>query len=124
MTEQYWVVGGEYTDTEFREIAGGGAPERYGPYTDYDKARKTWAALSMAQIDNAHVRYSIERRGFSQFWVVGGRYESTAFKRIADGGAEERIGPFADYETALKEWRARSIVHIDEANVRYRIEQI
>jgi hypothetical protein len=124
MTEQYWVVGGEYTDTDFREIADGGEPERYGPYADYAKARSTWAALSMAHIDNAHVRYAIDRRGFSQYWVIGGRYESTEFKCIADGGAEERAGPFDDYDTALKEWRARSMAHIDEANVRFRIEQV
>lgn len=28
MTQRFWIVGGEYTDTDFREIAGGGGEER------------------------------------------------------------------------------------------------
>ena len=37
MTE-YWVVGGEYTDTSFTTIANGKEAERHGPYDDHDHA--------------------------------------------------------------------------------------
>ena len=63
MSERYWVVGGEYTDTSFTQIAGGKPEERHGPYTSADNARTAWAALSMATVDDAHARYRIERLG-------------------------------------------------------------
>jgi hypothetical protein len=59
--ERYWVVGGEYESTYFMRIAGGKAEERHGPYGDFGTARARWASLSMATVDNAHIRYRIER---------------------------------------------------------------
>ena len=38
-----------------------------------------------------------------QIRVVGGEYESTAFKNLAEGSTEVREGPFEDYDKALKE---------------------
>lgn len=56
---QYWVVGGEYTTTEFKELSPGKELEEYGPFHTYEAARKIWQARNMAQIDNALVRYRI-----------------------------------------------------------------
>jgi Domain of unknown function (DUF4170) len=123
MTQQYWVVGGEYTDTDFATIRDGQAEERYGPFDSLEKARAEWAGRSMAKVDNAMVRYRIEHSGGAKYWVVGGRYTTTEFRALADGGAEERHGPYADYDEAMKEWQARSMTQIDDAHVRYRIEQ-
>lgn len=123
MPQQYWVVGGEYTDTDFRTVRDGEEEERHGPFAELEAARKEWAGLSMAQVDNALVRYRIERGGETQYWVVGGRYKTTEFRVIAEGGSEERHGPYADYDAAKKDWQARSMAQIDDAHVRYRIEQ-
>ena len=90
---------------------------------DLEAARAEWAGRSMSQVDNAMVRYRIERGDEAEFWVVGGRYKTTEFRIIADGDAEERHGPFTDYDDAMKEWQARSMAEIDDAHVRYRIEQ-
>jgi len=87
-------VGGEYTATEFNELAGGGEPERHGPYETYEAARRAWSALSMKWVDSAFVKYEIERGGGEEYWVVGGRYTDTTFSEIADGAEEERVGPF------------------------------
>ncbi|MDX1737585.1 MAG: DUF4170 domain-containing protein [Alphaproteobacteria bacterium] len=57
---EYWVIGGEYTDTDFKTIASG-KEERFGPYQDREEARNKWKALSMADVDNAYVRYRIEK---------------------------------------------------------------
>ncbi len=56
---QYWVVGGEYTDTDFKVLSPGSVLEEYGPFFTYEAARKEWQARNMAKIDNAMVRYRI-----------------------------------------------------------------
>jgi Domain of unknown function (DUF4170) len=123
MPQRYWVVGGEYTDTDFTALVDGQDEERHGPYDELETARKEWAGLSMAKVDNAMVRYRIEHGGETEYWVIGGRYQTTEFQAIADGSTEERHGPYADYDEAMKEWQARSMSLIDDAHVRYRIEQ-
>ena len=57
----YWVVGGSYTDTTFKETVGGAPEERIGPFAGYDEAFDTWRARAMATVDDAHARYRIER---------------------------------------------------------------
>ena len=57
----YWVTGGEYTSTDFREMANGAKPLRYGPFRTYDDARAAWLAHSFANVDNCHVRFTIVR---------------------------------------------------------------
>jgi hypothetical protein len=56
---QYWVVGGEYTDTDFKTLSPGVEMEEYGPFHTYEAARKEWQGRNMARIDNAMVRYRI-----------------------------------------------------------------
>lgn len=56
---QYWVVGGEYKSTDFKDLAVGVELEEYGPFHTYEAARKEWHARNMARIDNAMVRYRI-----------------------------------------------------------------
>lgn len=55
------------------------------------------------------------------YWVIGGEYTDTSFTLIKGGDAEERIGPFRDYDTAKSVWAKLAWQHVDEANVRYRI---
>jgi Domain of unknown function (DUF4170) len=55
----YWVVGGEYTGTDFRILAPGARLERHGPYTNRRDAYEVWQDLSWRQVDNCHVRYRI-----------------------------------------------------------------
>jgi hypothetical protein len=124
MPESYWVIGGEYTDTGFTRIAGGGEERRVGPFPSYDEARRQWAALSMAAVDNALVRYRIDRRGATQYWVVGGEYTDTSFGRMVAGAAEKRVGPFTSYDEARRKWAALSMASVDNALVRYRIDQV
>jgi hypothetical protein len=42
---------------------------------------------------------------------------------MADGGAEERFGPFASYAAAKAEWQRRAWSTVDDAHARYRIEE-
>lgn len=55
----FWVVGGEYRDTEFKSFAPGKQEERYGPFATYRDAYDTWSAHARATIDDATVRYRI-----------------------------------------------------------------
>lgn len=121
---KYWVVGGEYESTDFARIAGGKAEDRHGPFANFADARAEWASLSMAQVDNAHVRYRIEKEDAREFWVVGGRYADTRFTRIAGGGKEERLGPFKSEREALDVWRAKAFQTVDDALARYHIERL
>lgn len=57
----FWVVGRAYTGTDFKIIVGGGVEERYGLFADYDEAKAAWRAKAMDIIDDAYVRYSVEK---------------------------------------------------------------
>lgn len=59
--DEYWVVGGQYTETDFKTIRDGGEEERIGPFTDLEKARSEWKSKSMNNIDDAYCRYRIEK---------------------------------------------------------------
>lgn len=55
----FWVVGGEYTDTNFREIMPGHTEERHGPFASYEEAYKKWSARAWATVDDAMTRFRI-----------------------------------------------------------------
>jgi hypothetical protein len=57
----------------------------------------------------------------SEFCVFGGEYKDTGFDVLAPGVKLERYGPFASYEVARKEWRARTMATVDNALIRYLI---
>jgi hypothetical protein len=56
---RYWVIGGEYSNADFREIAAGKAEERLGPFATYEEAHKAWAARAWATVDDALMRFRI-----------------------------------------------------------------
>ena len=55
----YWVVGGKYKDTEFKQILKGSKIEKYGPYNSYLEAKKEWDKISWKNVDDCYVRYMI-----------------------------------------------------------------
>jgi len=57
----FWVVGGAYTSTEFREIVGGGEETWKGPFETIDDARALWRSLAWETVDDAHTRWRIEK---------------------------------------------------------------
>ena len=57
-SRQYWVIGGEYRDTSFRELTDRPA-EAVGPFADYDQALAVWRERSLATRPQPHVRYTI-----------------------------------------------------------------
>ena len=57
---QFWVVGGEYTDSRFRDLVGG-SEEWIGPFQDYESAKEEWAKLAWQSVDHCATRYRIER---------------------------------------------------------------
>jgi hypothetical protein len=58
---EFWVIGGRYTDTDFKEIEGGGEEERYGPFESESDALKKWRERAWATVDDAFAAYRIER---------------------------------------------------------------
>lgn len=58
MNKQYWVIGGEFSDTSFRELIDA-APQAKGPFDRYDQALSVWRALTESTRALAHVRYTI-----------------------------------------------------------------
>ncbi len=120
MAEQYYVVGGEYADTTFTQIAPGHVEERFGPFAERE-AHECWRALTGKTVDNAMVRYFIRRADEAEtdgWYVVGGEYADTSFTRIAEGHRFETYGPFSRKE-ALNTWRALTGKTVDNAMVRY-----
>jgi len=57
---QFWVVGGEYTDTHFHEAVGG-SEEWIGPFDDYQAAKAEWAKHAWSSVEDCNTRYRIER---------------------------------------------------------------
>jgi Domain of unknown function (DUF4170) len=57
--KRYWVLGGDYTDTGFRDLVPGAREERYGPYDSYHAAHDAWQTRSWATVDSATKRYRI-----------------------------------------------------------------
>lgn len=55
----FWVVGGAYKDTGFREAVGE-REDWIGPFPDYESARKEWARHAWRSVDDCAVRYRIE----------------------------------------------------------------
>lgn len=53
----YFVVGGRYADTTFRELLA--ADPVAGPFASYPEAVEAWRASSMAHVDEAFVRYLV-----------------------------------------------------------------
>ncbi|MBC7134432.1 MAG: DUF4170 domain-containing protein, partial [Oceanibaculum nanhaiense] len=58
------------------------------------------------------------------YWVVGGIYTDTSFTQMANGGPEERHGPFDAYEQAKKAWQEKAWSTVDDCNARFRIERL
>ena len=56
---QYWVVGGEYADARFAEIAPSETEERHGPFATYEEALKVWSGRAWATVDNALIRFRV-----------------------------------------------------------------
>ncbi len=121
--DQHWIVGGEYTDTTFTTLADGTTEQRIGPFASSEAARRVWAGLAQKSVDDAHVRYHLERDGSVEYWVVGGTYTDTNFRQTVGGVAEERLGPFVTYDAALEAWRGKAWATADDGHVRFRIER-
>ena len=121
--QRYWVVGGEYKTTHFEKLAEGVTEERYGPFSSLEEARAKWAERAMATVDNAHVRFRIDKDESTEWFVVGGRYTDTDFTQTVPGTEEERLGPFATREEAVDAWRDRAWSTVDDAFAAYRIEE-
>ena len=56
---RYWVIGGEYKTTDFRDMANGKGPLRFGPFETYEQAKAAWQAQSWANVDSCHHRFTI-----------------------------------------------------------------
>lgn len=72
---------------------------------------------------SSRIRANGESDPMAKFWVIGGVYADTKFERMAEGGPEARIGPFATHADAKAEWQRRAWATVDDAHARYRIEE-
>tara|TARA_B100001029_G_C14948311_1_gene387249 strand:- start:741 stop:926 length:186 start_codon:yes stop_codon:yes gene_type:complete len=55
----YWVIGGTYKDTTFKELEDGLKLEKYGPFSSYFDAKKEWNRVSWQNVDSCNTRYII-----------------------------------------------------------------
>jgi hypothetical protein len=56
--DQWYVVGGEYADTDFEVIAPGKSLETHGPFARGEAMAK-WRELTGKTVDNAMIRYDL-----------------------------------------------------------------
>ncbi len=57
---QYWVVRGKSTDSHFHEALNENE-EWFGPFADYEAARRVWAKWAATKISASEICYRIER---------------------------------------------------------------
>jgi hypothetical protein len=57
----YYVIGGEFMDTDFDVIVNN-SYVKYGPFSTYYQAEQVWLAKSKWQIDNALYKLEIVER--------------------------------------------------------------
>jgi hypothetical protein len=57
-TERYWVVGGEYSGTDFKTLKTGAA-QAAGPFDTREEARRAWQRLSDETRSCATAKYAI-----------------------------------------------------------------
>jgi len=58
MKEQFWVIGGEYSDLDFRRLIEG-TGQTHGPFESYEAAERIWRECSLANRFEACARFSI-----------------------------------------------------------------
>lgn len=58
MPNQFFVIGGRYSDLEFTQIIEGTA-HVLGPFNEYDEAQQVWRECSRASRSDATARYAI-----------------------------------------------------------------
>jgi hypothetical protein len=58
MQKQYWVIGGEYRDTDFDDMDPATSTV-HGPFRDYDEANRVWRERSMATRWQHNTRYAV-----------------------------------------------------------------
>lgn len=59
MTKTYWVVGGHYADTNFKDLVHGCELEEYGPFDTKKEAYDKWNSVSWRDVDTCCYRYQI-----------------------------------------------------------------
>lgn len=125
MSSQFWVIGGEYADSAFKQLVDGADEERFGPFKAYREAYDLWQSRAWATVDNCAKRFRIVEEHLAdppkRYWVLGGEYVDTGFRDLMPGTLEERLGPFDSYDTAHQAWQTRAWATVDNCNRRYRI---
>ena len=58
MQQQYWVIGADYRDMQFKEVVDG-TSRVHGPFSDYRAAASVWREQAMATRYKATTRYTI-----------------------------------------------------------------
>jgi len=59
MAEHFYVAGGEFTQTDWRELRQ--KAEVFGPYDDYPAAMMVWRSEMARRVDDAHHRLFVVR---------------------------------------------------------------
>lgn len=124
-TQNYYVVGGEYSDTSFTTPLPGTELLVKGPFNERE-AKVRWRELTSLTIDNAMVRYFLKSEDEitgKNFWVIGGEYADSSFTRMRGDKELEVYGPFDKWDEAVGFWRGLTSKSIDDAMVRYDVRE-
>jgi hypothetical protein len=122
MSRKFFVVGGEFADERFFDLAEGCAEESFGPFAERD-AHECWRALTSKCVDKPMVRYFIRGQsdsGGGLWFVVGGQYGSADFTHLAAGQPLEVYGPFSRKQ-AMGRWRELNAAALPSRFVRYEL---
>ena len=57
--KRYWVIGGDYVDTGFRQLVDGAQEERIGPFDTYETAHAAWQKAAWSTVDSCTKRFRV-----------------------------------------------------------------
>ena len=112
----YWVVGGEYADSEFTRLAPGRELEVFGPFEKWE-ALGFWRGLTSKSVDDALIRYDIRknyRREDAQrpAAVSKGPKVRTKTKSCAIAAAPEKVIAYLGDVIHWPEWATHNIAAV------------
>ncbi|WP_028466491.1 MULTISPECIES: DUF4170 domain-containing protein [Nisaea] len=64
MSNRFWVIGGEYTDTRFSQLIDG-TEKMFGPFGDQSEARQVWDRIASETRSICTARFTIVQEGAS-----------------------------------------------------------
>jgi len=124
----YWVVGGEYADSNFTKLREGKQLDVFGPFEKWE-ALGFWRGMTSKSVDDAMVRYDI-RKNYDQTSGDGAgtklsgsrksvHLQPTAVKSVCISATPDTVFQFVQNARTWPRWAVHNVKSISEGSGGY-----